>query len=175
MKEKITIMLLMFLTSISFGQTVTHSEIGTTVLKGKFMSYISKDGSEYKVGDKINIGTGSGINSNFVFIQLVDIMGTVSQPPAHVANTQAEIKNIHVYGNKRMGYKLHLQTKAMSGLHNYFLYLEDAIDAREVKSFGMTSDEALTQLKRAKDKLDLGLITQEEFNIKKEELSKHIK
>jgi hypothetical protein len=36
----------------------------------------------------------------------------------------------------------------------------------------MSSDEALSELKKAKDKLDLGLITQEEFNSIKTELSK---
>jgi hypothetical protein len=38
----------------------------------------------------------------------------------------------------------------------------------------MSSDDALSQLKRAKDKLDLGLITQEEFSKLKTELSKYI-
>ena len=33
----------------------------------------------------------------------------------------------------------------------------------------------MQELKKAKDKLDLGLITQEEFEIKKSELSKFIK
>lgn len=39
----------------------------------------------------------------------------------------------------------------------------------------MSSDEALSELKRYKDKLDLGLISQEEFDKKKEELAKFIK
>lgn len=39
----------------------------------------------------------------------------------------------------------------------------------------MTSDEALSELKRAKDKLDLGLITQAEYDSLKVELSKYIK
>lgn len=41
--------------------------------------------------------------------------------------------------------------------------------------FIMSSEEALSELKRYKDKLDLELITQEEFDKKKEELSKYIK
>ena len=53
--------------------------------------------------------------------------------------------------------------------------VEDAIANGELKSFGMTSDEALTELKKCKDKLDLGLMTQEEYNKKKTELSKLIK
>lgn len=44
-----------------------------------------------------------------------------------------------------------------------------------LKNNAMTSDEALNKLKIEKDKLDLGLITQEEFDKIKEELSKYIK
>ncbi len=40
---------------------------------------------------------------------------------------------------------------------------------------GMTSDEALAELKKTKDKLDLGLITQEEYDKKKAELTPFIK
>lgn len=39
----------------------------------------------------------------------------------------------------------------------------------------MSSDDALKELKKEKDKLDLGLITEEEFNKRKEELIKYIK
>jgi hypothetical protein len=39
----------------------------------------------------------------------------------------------------------------------------------------MTSDDALAELKKAKDKLDLGLITQEDYDKLKAELSKYIK
>jgi hypothetical protein len=44
-----------------------------------------------------------------------------------------------------------------------------------VKGFGLSSDDALAQLKKAKDKLDLGLITQEEYDKLKAELTKYIK
>jgi hypothetical protein len=39
----------------------------------------------------------------------------------------------------------------------------------------MTSDDALKELKKAKDKLDLGLITKEEYEVRKLELIKFIK
>lgn len=39
----------------------------------------------------------------------------------------------------------------------------------------MTSDEALAELKKTKDKLDLGIITQEQYDTKKSELLKYIK
>ena len=63
----------------------------------------------------------------------------------------------------------------MTGVDNYFLFIEDAITVGEVKSFGMSSDEALTTLKKAKDKLDLGLISQEEYDKIKAELTPFIK
>ena len=39
----------------------------------------------------------------------------------------------------------------------------------------MTSDEALAELKKAKDKLDLGLINQEQYEAVKTEMIKYIK
>jgi hypothetical protein len=63
----------------------------------------------------------------------------------------------------------------MTGVDNYFLNIEDAIAVGEIKSFGMTSDEALAALKKAKDKLDLGLISQEEYDKIKAELTPYIK
>jgi hypothetical protein len=63
----------------------------------------------------------------------------------------------------------------MTGIDNYFFNIEDAITVGEVKSFGMSSDEALAALKKAKDKLDLGLISQEEYDKIKAELTPFIK
>jgi hypothetical protein len=45
----------------------------------------------------------------------------------------------------------------------------------ELNNSTLTSDEALAELKRAKDKLDLGLITQEEYDKLKSELAKFIR
>jgi hypothetical protein len=116
----------------------------------------------------------SGVNGKFVTIQKVDLAGTVYVVGAEAINTSAEIKKIRITGNKRAGYKVSFQTKGMTGVDNYFVYIEDAILVGEIKSDGMTSDQALEALKKAKDKLDLGLITQEEFNAIKAELSKFI-
>lgn len=53
--------------------------------------------------------------------------------------------------------------------------IEKAIEVGEVVTSGYTSEKALDELKRAKDKLDLGLITQEEFDRLKAELAPYIK
>ena len=68
-----------------------------------------------------------------------------------------------------------MRCKGLTGLSNYSIQLENAIETGEVKSFGMTSDEALSALKKAKDKLDLGFITQAEYDSIKVEYKKYIK
>ncbi len=158
------------------SQEVKFDDIQNGIItKGQYESYISKDGSIYKVGDKIQFGAPSGTNGKYVTVQKMDIAGTVYIVGAEAINTSAEIKKIRITGTKRAGYKANFQTKGMTGIDNYFINIEDAISIGEVNSFGMTSDEALAELKKAKDKLDLGLITQEEYEKIKTELSIYIK
>jgi hypothetical protein len=182
MKKTILFLAIGLLSNFIFAQEATentgvnYNEVKADgITRGSFQSYVSKDGSVYKVGDKIQFGSPSGTNGKFVTIQKMDIAGNVYVVGAEALNTSAEIKKIRVGGTSRAGYKVSFQTKGMTGVDNYFLWIEDAIQVGEVKSFGMTSDEALAELKKAKDKLDLGLITTQEFEDKKKELTPFIK
>lgn len=65
------------------------------------------------------------------------------------------------------------KTNAINDLENFVNNLVFSF-YNQINSNKFTSDEALSELKKCKDKLDLGLITQEEFNEKKQELSKYI-
>ncbi len=106
----------------------------------------------------------------------MDIAGTTYPVNyAAVMNRGFEIKKIKVWGTKKLGLKVNFQTKGMSGVDNYFFNIEDAIQVGEIQPKGMTSDKALNELKKAKEKLDLGLITQEDYDKLKIELSKYIK
>jgi hypothetical protein len=166
----------LFISSYSFSQTLSYEDIVSgRVKKGEYTSYVAKDGSVFNVGDKITLGSPSGVNGRFVHLTKVDIAGTIYQVGPEAVNTSCEIKKIRLDGNERRGFKAAFRTKGFTGIDNYFLWIEDAIVAGEVKSLVMSSDEALSELKKAKDKLDLGLITQEEFNSIKTELSKYIK
>jgi len=173
MKSVFGVMIASMLSVTIYCQEVKYTDVqnGTTT-KGQFRSYGSKDGRVFKVGDKIEFGSPSGTNGKFVTIQKMDIAGTLYVVGAEAINTSSEIKKIRVGWTSRAGYKVSFQTK---GIDNYFLNIEDAITVGEVKSFGMTSDEALAALKKAKDKLDLGLITQEEYEKIKSELTPFIK
>lgn len=179
LKTMMMTLIMCLMTMVSFGQTdtLTYNDVSNseTRFKGKYDSYLSKDNYIYSIGDTIKISTPSGINGKFVYIQKMDVAGNVYVVGAEATNTYCIVKNIRVGGTKRSGWKVSFQTKGFTFVDNYFLYIEDAILSGEVKSSGLTSDEALSELKKYKDKLDLGLITQEEFDAKKSELSKYVK
>lgn len=168
---------LLFVTISSnlFSQEIKYSDLNSSKRpKGQFMSYVSKDGAIYKIGDRIKIGFPSS-NKSFAFIQGVTVMLQVFQLSATASGRETEIKRIYATGTKRTGYYIMLRSKGVTGLSNYNIQLENAIESGEIKSFGMTSDEALSKLKKAKDKLDLGLINQAEYDSTKVELVKYIK
>jgi hypothetical protein len=159
-----------------FSQQVDVSDLEAgTITGGRFESYLAKDGTIYKVGDFLDIGLPSGTNGRFVLIQQIDIAGNILVVGSNAINTHCEIKKIRVVGNKRQGYKVQFQTKGITAIDNYFFNLEDAIVAGEIKSKGMTSEQAMKELKTAKDKLDLGLITLVEYEKIKADLIKYIK
>jgi len=167
-------LILISLTSInSNAQEFKYSDLATTTKSGDYESYLSKDGAVYKIGDRVKIGTPS-TNKSFAFI--IDEDGTGRyQLNISASGKETAIKKIYVDGNKRTGYSVTLRTKGSTFMSNYMIDIENAIAAGEIKSFGMSSDEALNNLKRAKDKLDLGLISQEEYDSTKIVLKKYIK
>jgi hypothetical protein len=92
---------------------------------------------------------------------------------SHFAGKEAEIKKIAIRGTKRLGYALWLICEGP--LQPFSIQLEKAIETGELVIEGYTSDQALEELLKAKSKLDFALISQEEFDSLKTELSKYIK
>ncbi len=170
----LTFVLSVLTVNFSYSQEIKHSDLATSS-RGEFTSYVASDGAVYKIGDRIKIGVPSS-NKTFAFITEGDgLLLPITNLTAASSGQETEIKKIWVVGNKRAGYSVSFRTKGITGLSNYTIQFENALSTGEIKGFGKTSDEALTELKKAKDKLDLGLITQEEFDKLKAELSKYIK
>lgn len=144
--------------------------------KGKYESYQCSDGSVYKIGDRLKIGMPAS-GKYFTYIYVGDgILTDKKYQNASISNRETEIKNIYLVKNKRSGNYVIFRTRAAQAFETqYTIEIENAIASKEIKSFGMTPDEALEELKKAKDKLDLGLINQEKYDELKKELSKHIK
>lgn len=162
------IMLVSFLNSNA--QKATQDDVLTKKVKGPVTTYISKDGQEFSVGDTITLGNSSG-NLNFVFLQ--QNAGLSYEPlPNNAGGSQivikkmsARFKKLTITTTKPQGYVFALWVNNLEG----------ALSSGEIKSNVMTSDEALEELKKYKSKLDLELITQEEYDAKKKELVKFIK
>lgn len=169
------VVLIVFVAQFGFGQEIKHSDLATTTSRGEFTSYLGSDGGVYKIGDRIKIGVPSS-NKTFAYITEGDgIMLPITNLTASATGQETEIKKIFVVGNKRAGYSVSFRTKGITGLSNYTIQFENALSTGEIKGYGMTSDEALSELKKAKDKLELGLINQEQFEEIKLELKKYIK
>jgi len=177
-----------FLSILIFGITFTvFCQENTTInyefltssserpkIKGEITEYIAKDGSIYKVGDQITIGVPSS-NKTFAFLSTGDGLMTPIVPLGiGVSGQKADIIKFRISGTKRSGFTIWLKAKSPFGIGNYNIDFENAILNGEIKSYGMTIDQALEELKRTKDKLELGLITQEEYEKKKQELIKYI-
>lgn len=163
----------------------------------KFIKF--EDGSVLGIGDKMRFGSPSGTNqtnstqtglfssstsriNNFTYIMLgrmgAAVMGGVTYLPETFKGREAEIENIKLYKSKKEG-KPHGASIIFNnpGMDITVLDLPFALQYGELinPKASMTSEQALAELKKAKDKLDLGLITQQQFDSLKVVLSKIIK
>lgn len=172
MKKTITLLALVLTTFASSAQDVKYSDLSSmTKGDGKLDSYTSKDGIVFKLGDTVTVGVPSG-NKTFNYIEDGSIFGT--QPAtSRISGNRMIIKRIWVSGTKRQGFQPQMKLEGVLGT-GLFIKIEEAIATGEIKSNQLTPDQALVELKKWKDKLDLGLVTQEEYEAKKAELSKII-
>lgn len=157
-------------TSAISQTTATYNEVITKKKKGKINTYITEDGESFSVGDNIKLGVAFR-NENFDFIS--QNAGLSYYPlPNSASNSVVTIKRIDV----RSRTVIVRTTRPQGFVYGLIIKnFESAILNGEVISNMMTSDKALEELKKWKDKYDLELITKEEYEQKKKELSKHIK
>mgnify|MGYP003643851892 CR=1 FL=1 len=180
MKNIITLTFLLLSVSL-FSQDLTYEMVQNqqkkkTRLKDApiFQSYLSKDNIKYQVGDMIDLGNASN-PKNFKTVYLFRSTMNMQVLPSTYQNKKYKIASIASMNNTVM---LTL-TLGMGGyLKKYSIRtfdFESSLTVKEIKHNGLTSDEALETLKKAKDKLDLGLITKEEYDKIKVELTPLIK
>jgi len=164
---------LSLLFNMAFSQEIRFVDLASSK-KGKYTSYLASDGHVYKTGERIKIGM-PGANHTFDFITEGD--GTlipVTHLTSDISGQESEILTIRVTGSKRTGYQVVMRTRG-AGFSQYTIQFENALEAGEIKGFGMTETQALETLKKAKDKLDLGLISADEYENIKENVRQYIK
>lgn len=158
------------------SQTLKHTDMQNITSKSDdYSEYVASDGYTYRVGERVKFGQPAN-NKTFMYIQEGDGWITpVQNAPASVSGNEVEIKSISIGGTKRTGFYVSFRTKGIIGLLNCSVRFEEALSCGEVIGYGKTSNQALTELKNAKEKLDLELITRQQFDSIKAELSKYIK
>jgi hypothetical protein len=185
-KAMIGLLLIISSTVINAQETTTEKETKTityeemkTISKGAFEVitcdiYLAKDGHQYKIGDTLKIGRPS---SNKTFAYITEANALVAPEPLSISSsgTNTIIKKIVVGGTKRTGFKITIIGKGFCAIcPQYYIDFEEAVATGEVQSFGMTREQAIAKLKEAKDLVDLGMMTKEDFEKLKAELSKII-
>jgi hypothetical protein len=150
--------------------TATYDEVLAKQKTGQIDKYISQKGEEFCPGDTITLGVAFR-NEQFDYIQqnaAIEIYPLTNT----ASNSKVIIKRILIRSKTVVAYT----TKPQGHIYGLIITnLDGAVSNGEVKSKIMSSDQALAELKKWKDKLDLGLITEEEYNKKKAELIKFIK
>ena len=183
MKKILLFSLFMFSLQVYGQKTITFEEM-STITKGAFQNiecdvYTAKDGYSYKVGDTLKIGRPSS-NKTFAYITSGGTAAALSgqAPQGLTANSSGGItfiKRIAVGGTKRMGFKMYVIGTGACGLcPNNMIDFEQALATGEIESKGYTKESAIVKLKQAKVLLDLGMMSQADFDKLKESLKKYI-
>jgi len=182
MKQLLVVAIALIASTSIFSQKTMTAEQMNTFTKGAFEAadfdqYIGSDGHTYKVGDTLKIGRPSN-NKTFSFIQdYTGVAGALAGTPmtytaAGSSGSNTIIKRIYAQGTKRAGFQIYIIGKGLCGLcPNYLINFEEAIAVNELKSLGMNKENAIAKLKEQKELLDMGMITQEQFEKIKSELA----
>lgn len=184
MKRLMLTLVLIALTGIIYSQTIKHSDISNGKIlekgqyakligggNGKYAEYTASDGHVYKIGDVLKIGQP---RNNKTFSYIKEYMSSANADSG-ISGYEFKIKWIQLVGAKKTGFKIYMLIEGRTSINNMFIDFEEALSCGEVIGYGKTSNQALTELKNAKEKLDLELITRQQFDSIKAELSKYIK
>lgn len=146
---------------------------------GEYDAYLAKDGHLYKKNDKLTFGiTSNGKTYAYMWERENALHFLANVPTLPISGKWAGktgvIKHIYIRGNKKKGHDVLVILAVGDASRIEVRPFEMALQSGEIISQGKTKEMALKELKEAKDMLDLGLITKEQFEAKKSELSPYI-
>ena len=134
---------------------------------GDITQYMAKDGSVYKVGDKITIGVPSS-NKTFAFLSSGDGLMTPLVPLSiGVSGQKAEIMKFRISGTRRAGFTIWLKAKSAYGIGNYNVDFENAILNGEftLKEFMQDQNKKIYLKPANKQYLPIELKMEDDFEI----------
>jgi ribosomal protein S17E len=147
-----------------------YNDVVTKTVRGNIQTYITQSGEKFSVGDTITLGPPFNRNE-YTFINQNAVIQAYALT-SRATGSRIKIKSLNAITKKVQAMCTHADAHTYQ---TFIMNFELAYQNGEVKSNQISSDEALNELKRWKDKLDLELITKEEYEAKKSELLKYIK
>ena len=124
MKTKSTLFTIIAVLSVlvCFGQTAKYGELKK---KGKYKTYISKEGKTFKVGDTLTIGKPS-LGDQFTYVT----QGNVGAA-AFLAGNTIIINKMKIWGPNKLNSQMYFSIKGY-GLIEVLIDYENAFDANEI-------------------------------------------
>ena len=145
-------------------------------------SYTASNGITYNIGDEIVLGRGSGQNGMFVYLLMGGIYASsVPSIPSSYSGLKATIKKIKQQENMQNRLMFVVHVKVPMSVASFNLFIEDAIATCEIADCKKKDIAPVTivntpskfdELKKLKDLLDAGAITEQEYQTEKEKLLK---
>jgi|TARA_B110000977_G_C10861651_1_gene410024 hypothetical protein len=173
------IILLLFVPIISVGQSYDFEKLEkATKLKEipkKISAYKAYNGQVFEVGKNIVYGVPMNENNTYQHIFRMDAFGQFYASRITNKGFEAEIIKFRKGGTKRMGFGIFAVVKTKSGMDRGYFDIDKALRDGEIVSNVMTRTQAISKLKESKELLDLELMTQEEYDIIRTELTPVIK
>lgn len=148
------------------------------------------DGNKFVIGEKLYLGHGTSHNKSFTYVYIspnnwVSVMGgnVDRYLPATWANNELQIKDFKLYGRKKTGYKWYIVVGG-GNIVNYWCEINEALEAGEVitpitqakkaeQNQPIVIQQATSkadELKKLKELLEEGILTQEEFDTEKQKI-----
>jgi len=142
----------------------------------KITAYKAANGITYHLNDTVRLGKGSGDNGSFLYIEQRGIPIPSPHPspglPKTFTNSGVIIKNIKK--DNVNGIDKYLFIVSAGGPFRFSVYIDDAILACEVIPCQSTtpkqSASVADEIKKLKELLDSGALTQAEFDLQKRKL-----
>lgn len=154
----------------------------TVLAQKKMDGYKASNGKTYHEGDTIKLGIGSSPNGDFRYLQMAGWAAIASYSSAggsSQTNIGKRYSGMNVVIKKIQSAKLKGATKVYftvggGNITNYQLHIEDAIATCEIAdckgAVPASGNSDLERLKKLKELLDAGTITQAEFDKEKQKI-----
>jgi len=173
MKKLLLLLVMVLAFNLSNAQLITYDEISTATKRpsGTFTEYVTSIKDTIRIGEIVKFGNPSNANNSFVYVY--DHMPLTSPTLAGIRaqGWESEVLKIKVHGSKRKGVSAFITGKTETGMTRYVFDYEKALSVDEVVTDTLTREQAISKLKESNDLLDLGLLSQENYDKIKEELT----